>query len=139
MLEIFESTGSYKIDGIRPKTILFAEDDSNWHGLLAAEIEENFGNRARVICFLDGKSAYEFFKKHADHVDLTISCILMPELDGIKLLRLCKELRPSTPYIIHTAYVYRNDFAPLASEAYIVKSPANLPTLIDNIRRLLKL
>lgn len=125
-------------NGIRQfqKVILVVEDDKHLNPFICKEIEERFGDKVRTIPFFDGRPAFDFLKENPDKVHLIISCILMPELDGIKLLRMCKELKPRLPFIIHTAMDYRDDFAAWASEAYIVKS-ADLTLLLKTIDDLL--
>ncbi|MGE5299564.1 MAG: response regulator, partial [Acidobacteriota bacterium] len=77
--------------------------------------------------------AMEQFEKEAP--DLVTLDILLPDIDGIKLLRQMKEKRPRLPVIMSTAYDYRDDFAVWASEAYIVKS-ADLSELKSTIKKL---
>ena len=81
-----------------------------------------------------GAKAMELFVQ--ENPDLVTLDILMPDVDGIKLLRQMKEKKPRLPIIMSTAYDYRDDFAVWASEAYIVKS-ADLDELKKTIRTLL--
>jgi len=68
--------------------------------------------------------------------DLVTLDILMPDIDGIQVLRKMKEKKPQLPVIMSTAYDYRDDFAVWASEAYLVKS-SDLAELKSTIRKLL--
>ncbi len=139
LLEIFEAVGSYALPpGSRPKAILLAEDDIGVQRLLKEEIQETFGNWVQIIGFLNGKPAYDFFRNQADDVDLVISCINMPKVDGIQLLKACKSYRPDIPYIIYTALDYREEFSVWDADVYIVKDP-DLTEILSQIRRLLNL
>lgn len=139
LLEILDSTRANDLPaGRRPKFILLAEDDVNVNKKIIDKVKDAFANQVQIISFIDGKPAYEFFEIHAEYVDLIISCIVMPELDGIKLLKLCKKLRPTTPYILFTALDYRDDFDVQDAQAYIVKQ-ADFSELISNIKILLNL
>ncbi len=103
---------------ILPKIkILIVDDDLNIRRFYKEELEEE---EYEVVIAGTGKDALEMFEK--ENPDLVTLDILMPDIDGISLLRKMKEQRPDIPIIISTAYDYRDDFAIWASEAYIVKS-----------------
>ena len=87
-----------------------------------------------VLVASSGAKAMELFIQ--ENPDIVTLDILMPDVDGIKLLRQMKEKKPRLPIIMSTAYDYRDDFAVWASEAYIVKS-ADLDELKKTIRTLL--
>lgn len=110
--------------------ILIVDDDQNILRLYKEELEED---GYLVVTASNGKEAMEQFEKEAP--DLVTLDILLPDVDGIKLLRQMKEKRPRLPVIMSTAYDYRDDFAVWASEAYIVKS-ADLSELKSTIKKL---
>ena len=97
--------------------LLVIDDDVNIQRLYKEELEEE---GYEVIIASSGKSGLEKFEK--EKPDLVTLDILMPDIDGITLLRKMKEQRPDIPIIMSTAYDYRDDFAVWASEAYLVKS-----------------
>jgi DNA-binding response OmpR family regulator len=110
--------------------ILIVDDDQNILRLYKEELEEE---GYTVITAANGKEALEQFEK--EEPDIITLDILLPDIDGIKLLRQIKEKRPRLPVIMSTAYDYRDDFAVWASEAYIVKS-ADLQELKATIKKL---
>ncbi len=110
--------------------ILIVDDDQNILRLYKEELEED---GYHVVTASNGREAMEQFEKEAP--DLVTLDILLPDIDGIKLLRQMKEKRPRLPVIMSTAYDYRDDFAVWASEAYIVKS-ADLSELKSTIKKL---
>lgn len=110
--------------------ILIVDDDQNILRLYKEELEEE---GYTVITASNGKEAIEQFDK--EEPDIVTLDILLPDIDGIKLLRQIKEKRPRLPVIMSTAYDYRDDFAVWASEAYIVKS-ADLQELKATIKKL---
>ncbi len=112
--------------------LLIVDDDTGIQRLYKDELEEE---GYEVIIAGTGKDALELFEK--ENPDIVTLDILMPDIDGISLLRKMKEQRPKTPIIMSTAYDYRDDFAVWASEAYIVKS-ADLEELKKTIKKLLK-
>lgn len=97
--------------------ILIVDDDQNILKLYKEELEDE---GYVIVTAINGQEAIEQFEKEAP--DLVTLDILLPDIDGIKLLRQMKEKRPRLPIIMSTAYDYRDDFAVWASEAYIVKS-----------------
>ena len=111
--------------------LLIVDDDKNIQRFYKEEFEEE---GYEVIIADTGKDALELFEK--ENPDVVTLDILMPDIDGISLLRKMKEIRPKTPIIMSTAYDYRDDFAVWASEAYIVKS-SDLDELKKTIKKLI--
>lgn len=115
--------------------LLVVDDDINIQRLYKEELEEEGYD---VIIAGTGKDALEMFEK--ERPDIVTLDILMPDIDGISLLRKMKEINSKTPIIMSTAYDYRDDFAVWASEAYLVKSSdlgelkATIKKLIDKIK-----
>ncbi|MBI4848164.1 MAG: response regulator [Nitrospirae bacterium] len=111
--------------------LLVVDDDLNIQRLYKEELEEE---GYEVVIASTGKEALEIFAK--ENFDVVTLDILMPDIDGISLLRKMKEQRPAIPIIMSTAYDYRDDFAVWASEAYIVKS-SDLSELKSTIKKLM--
>lgn len=111
--------------------VLIVDDDTHILQLYKVELEEEGYD---VVTASTGKEAMEVFEKVDP--DLVTLDILMPDIDGITLLRKMKELKPRMPIIMSTAYDYRDDFAVWASEAYLVKS-SDLSEMKSMIRKLL--
>lgn len=82
-----------------PKTILIAEDET----ILRESLAELLSDEGyRVIEAGDGKVAYDLILSRP--VDLVLSDIRMPEMDGMTLLAQLRQLVPETPVIMITAY-----------------------------------
>ncbi|MGD2081301.1 MAG: response regulator [Nitrospirota bacterium] len=111
--------------------VLVVDDDAHILRLYKEELEEEGYD---VVTAGTGEEALEVFEK--EDPDLVTLDILMPDIDGISLLRRMKEMKPRLPIIMSTAYDYRDDFAVWASEAYLVKS-ADLDELKSKIKELL--
>lgn len=111
--------------------LLVVDDDLNIQRLYKEELEDE---GYEVIIASTGKEAMEVFER--EKPDIVTLDILMPDIDGISLLRKMKEQRPNIPIIMSTAYDYRDDFAVWASEAYIVKS-SDLGELKKTIKKLM--
>ncbi|HEB01762.1 MAG TPA: response regulator [Nitrospirae bacterium] len=111
--------------------ILVVDDDAHILKLYKLELEED---GYEVITAANGQEAMELFE--SEEPNLVTLDILMPDIDGISLLRQMKEKKPRLPIIMSTAYDYRDDFAVWASEAYLVKS-ADLSEMKEMISKLL--
>lgn len=110
--------------------ILVVDDDEHIRRLYKEEFEDE---GYTVIAASNGEEALELFDK--ENPDIVTLDILLPDIDGIRLLRQMKEKRPKIPIIMSTAYDYRDDFAVWASEAYIVKSSdlEELKSMVKNL------
>jgi DNA-binding response OmpR family regulator len=112
--------------------ILVVDDDLHIQRLYKEEFEDE---GYEVVVASNGQEALELFEREAP--DIVTLDILLPDIDGIRVLRQMKEKNPKIPIIMSTAYDYRDDFAVWASEAYIVKS-SDLKELKSMIKNLLE-
>jgi DNA-binding response OmpR family regulator len=119
------------VKGRRYMKILVVDDDQHIQRLYKEEFEDE---GYEVVVASNGKEAMELFEREGP--DIVTLDILLPDVDGIRILRQMKEKNPKIPIIMSTAYDYRDDFAVWASEAYIVKS-SDLEELKAMIKRLL--
>jgi CheY-like chemotaxis protein len=110
--------------------ILVVDDEKNILKLYKAELEDEGYN---VVTANSGKEALEVFRQ--ENPDLVTLDIMMPDIDGIQVLRQLKQENPQIPVIMLTAYDYRDDFSVWVSDAYVVKSSdlANLKATIKQI------
>jgi len=111
--------------------ILVVDDDLHIQRLYKEEFQDE---GYEVVVASNGAEAMEMFER--ENPDIVTLDILLPDVDGIRILRQMKEKNPRTPVIMSTAYDYRDDFAVWASEAYIVKS-SDLDELKIMIKKLL--
>ncbi|MFA5352942.1 MAG: hypothetical protein WC291_01820 [Thermodesulfovibrionales bacterium] len=107
------------------KTIVHVEVDSIYHKLFQRELKDQFGEMVLYVGFFDPLVALDFIRSNKP--DLIISCMYMEgkKIGGFELLRECKSLHPETPFLMHTALGYRDEFAQSGAEpdSYILKSP----------------
>jgi DNA-binding response OmpR family regulator len=111
--------------------ILVVDDERNILKLYHAEFEDEGYS---VITADSGKDAMEIFER--ENPDLVTLDILMPDMDGIQILRQMKEKKPHMPVIMLTAYDYRDDFSVWVADAYVVKS-SDLTNLKATIKQIL--
>lgn len=73
------------------KVVLLAEDDD----LVRSLVQQALTRKGyRVIAHPDGREALSCFQEDGDDVDLIVTDIVMPRLNGRDLARKCRELRP---------------------------------------------
>ncbi len=84
---------------MKNKKILIAEDEQNIQSLLSRLLKKN-----GYITYTagNGKEALEIVK--ANEVDIVITDIRMPEMDGIALIKAIKEMDPCIEVIVMTAF-----------------------------------
>ena len=80
-------------------TILYAEDEDEIRLLVEKYLNRIF---TRVISAANGKEALELFETHK--VDLLLTDITMPKMDGLTLSQEVKKISPELPIVIVTAF-----------------------------------
>ena len=81
------------------KQILVVDDEPNLRRVLSAQLQRD---GYEVLTAEDGEQALEVLREH--HVDLVITDLRMPRLDGMELLRRTVEAYDNLPVIILTAH-----------------------------------
>ena len=115
--------------------ILVVEDDKNLRKLIVTCLE-----KASYTVFEthNGEEALDLMDK--EYVDLIVTDIMMPEMDGYELIKSLREANYNTPILIITAKEdiedNRQDFN-LGADDYMVK-PINIDELILRVKSLLR-
>ena len=112
--------------------ILVVDDEKNVLALYKSELEDEGYN---VVTANSGKEAVEVFG--TENPDIVTLDIMIPDIDGIQILRQLKQEKPQTPVIMLTAYDYRDDFSIWASDAFVVKS-TDMLTLKATIKKIIE-
>ncbi len=126
--------------------ILIVDDSKSVLKILeAAFADSNF----RVITTTSPIAAYEMIEN--EHFDIVISDIMMPEMDGLTLLRKIKNFNGMIQVIIITGYITINNtlnafrygandifFKPFEDEAEIVQAAEAAAAKLDRINAILK-
>ncbi len=112
--------------------ILVVDDEKNILKLYKAELEDE---GYTVVTANSGREALEIYEQ--EKPDIITLDIMMPEMDGIQVLRQIKQKMPEIPIIMLTAYDYRDDFSVWVSDSYVVKS-SDLTTLKATIKQVLE-
>ncbi len=116
-------------------TILVAEDDRNSNKLICAVLRRAGYN---VISAQDGAEAYGVLQKK--HVDLIVSDVMMPRLDGFELVRKMRENAFDQPILMLTARLEQQDKRTgflAGADDYLTK-PADMQELVLRVKALLR-
>jgi two-component system response regulator AtoC len=81
------------------KQILIADDEANLRRVLGAQLQRD---GYEVLSAEDGEQALALIKEH--HVDVVISDLKMPKIDGLTLLKRLAKEEPGLPVILITAH-----------------------------------
>jgi two-component system response regulator CpxR len=117
---------------MKPKRTILCVDDNEQSLSIRKIMLETRGYR--VVACKGGEEALERFKKGG--VDLVLTDLIMPGLDGGKLIDKVKELSPQTPAILLTGKVkiYDRD---TRADAFLAKGMYAPAELLERVRLLL--
>jgi len=117
----------------RPSIIAVDDNDSN-----TTLLKYILSGTYNITTYNNPKKVLEHVKNNKPH--LILSDLVMPEMDGIDLMRNIKNNMPELPFIILSAYDDEEDIKKAYENGaykYMVK-PINIPNLIENIENALK-
>jgi signal transduction histidine kinase/ActR/RegA family two-component response regulator len=83
------------------KTVLLVDDQSEIRGMVG-DFLKKLGYA--VICACDGKQALDLAAAHADPIDLLMTDVMMPRMDGFDLAVRLKKERPSVAVLLMSGY-----------------------------------
>ena len=89
--------------------ILLAEDEEQVRGMIR---ETLLRHNYRVICAQDGEEAIALFTRQSDEIDVVISDLDMPRVDGVAVCRRVRSIKPTVAVIIATGSGERGEIAP---------------------------
>ena len=87
--------------GDNPGTVLVAEDDDTIRSLVSLILRDN---GYRVFAASDGESALGVFRNNQGTVDLVLTDVIMPKLDGRELADRIRKISPGTKVIFTSGY-----------------------------------
>ena len=119
---------------VNPETILIVDDDPAIRKMMVNVIS-SYSKSYKIAT--DGLEALEFIKKN--NIDIVISDIKLPKLDGLTLMNRVKEIKPETAFIVITGYSqdYSYDRVIKAGAKDFIKKPFTLTELDNKLKRIL--
>ncbi|MEA2017939.1 MAG: hybrid sensor histidine kinase/response regulator [Campylobacterota bacterium] len=118
-------------------TVLYVEDEEELQKIISSLFTGIF---KKSYYALNGKEGLELYTKHKDEIDLIITDINMPKMNGLDMCKHIKEINSSIPIIITTAH-NDNSFLNQAIEIGVSKfisKPINVENLFKNIKIVLE-
>jgi two-component system cell cycle sensor histidine kinase/response regulator CckA len=85
----------------RPACILLVEDNDNLRNLLQRTLE---GSGFSVLSASDGAEALRLCDQHDGAIDLTVSDIVMPRLNGLRMMEQIRATRPAMRFLFITGF-----------------------------------
>jgi two-component system response regulator CpxR len=117
---------------MRPrKTILYVEDNEQILSVRKFLLETR---GYRVVALSNGREALDFLRNAIPgSVDLLMSDLLMPQMDGNELIRRAKQLQPGLPTLLLSGTVTNFERA-TAADAFLPKGACTPAEVLDRIR-----
>jgi len=115
--------------------VLVAEDEFYIRDLICKNL---LNNGYSTICTVDGKEAMSAFENN--HVDLVITDVMMPHIDGITLAKKIRQINKDIPIIILTAldsYSDKEKGFTSGADDYMVK-PVEMQEMLLRVKALLR-
>jgi nitrogen-specific signal transduction histidine kinase len=114
------------------ETILVAEDDPEVC-TLAKRILSEAGYR--VVCATDGLEAAQIFEASSDEIDLVLTDVVMPQVNGRELHEWVMTLRDGVPVIFMSGYA--GEELDLEGEVDLLVKPFDRESLLERVRSML--
>ena len=122
------------VSRLKDITVLYCEDEEYLRdvtqGILASFTKEQ-------LIAEDGKVGLELFKKHQNTIDLVITDVNMPNMNGLEMAKEIKAINPNIPIIVATAFSnseYLLEAIELGVDKYVLK-PINIKKLLDTMNQ----
>ena len=111
-------------------TILYAEDEKDLREV-THQILKGFTKKQYVA--KDGAEGFELFKKYENEIDLIITDVNMPILNGLEMVKKIKKINLNIPIIVATAFSnkeYLLDAIDIGIDKYVLK-PIDIAKLLQ--------
>ncbi|WP_375722977.1 EAL domain-containing protein [Arcobacter sp. KX21116] len=111
-------------------TILYAEDEKSLRDI-TLNILKGFTNKQFVA--ENGLEGLDLFKKHEEEIDLIITDVNMPQMNGLDMIKEIKKINPNIPIIVATAFSnteYLLEAIDIGVDKYILK-PIDMKKLLQ--------
>ena len=83
-------------------TLLYVEDDD----IISLELSQLLGNFfSKVFVAKDGKEGLRTFLENEDEIDIVLSDINMPLLNGIEMIKKIRSVNSNVPVILATSFL----------------------------------
>lgn len=112
--------------------VLLADDDPQLRPMFVRALRQE---GLEVIEAVDGQAALDLFSPNPGGVNLLVTDVTMPRMNGITLTQRVKALRPDLPVIVVTTENYHDLESILGlAGVELLPKPFRLPRLIERVR-----
>lgn len=115
-------------------TVLYVEDDNaiQQNTIVTLELVN-----AKIIPAVDGKDGLEKFIENQEEIDIIVTDLSMPNMDGLEMIEEIKKINKDVPVLITTAHQdisYLKQAIELGVTSYIIK-PIDIRNIIKSISK----
>jgi len=122
------------VSKLKDITVLYCEDEKYLRDVTKG-ILETFTKKQFIA--EDGVIGLELFKKHEEEIDLIITDVNMPNINGLDMAKEIKAINPNIPIVVATAFSnpdYLIKAIDLGVDKYVLK-PINIKKLLDTMNQ----
>jgi two-component system cell cycle sensor histidine kinase/response regulator CckA len=117
------------------ETILFVDDEKEVLGVVERQLTRN---GYRVLTAENGEKGLQILLENPDAIDLIISDIQMPTMDGVTMVEKMKEALPNPPpFIFFSGYASEIERVQKSGACRIFSKPAEMSVLLSALREIL--
>jgi DNA-binding NtrC family response regulator len=118
------------------RTILVVDDEPMALKLVQTILEKR---GFEVLVSTSAKKALELFEKDREKIELLISDIVMPEMDGTQLASKLVSVNPDLPVLFMSGFVTENEVADTSAIAQFafIRKPFRPATLVQAVQKML--
>jgi two-component system, cell cycle sensor histidine kinase and response regulator CckA len=118
------------------RTILVVDDEPMALKLVQTILEKR---GFQVLVSTSAKKALELFEKDREKIELLISDIVMPEMDGTQLASKLVSVNPDLPVLFMSGFVTENEVADTSAIAQFafIRKPFRPATLVQAVQKML--
>ena len=118
---------------MRPKKTILCVDDNEQALAVRKFLLETRGGY-RVVAALSGRDALDYFRRGG--IDLVLSDLVMPNMNGNEMVRRMKEVAPEIPMILISGSVKTFDHTNRA-DAFLPKGSSSPVEMLERIRQMI--
>jgi CheY-like chemotaxis protein len=118
------------------QTILVVDDEPMALKLVQSVLEKR---GFQVLAHTSAQQAVKIFEEHRERIELLISDIVMPEMDGTKLASRLVALNPDLPVLFMSGLLTESEIADASGIAQyaFIRKPFRPATLVQAVRKML--
>lgn len=124
-----------KFDRLKSITVLYVEDSKFLLKITRSMMENIF---LKVFSAQDGQEGLEIYQAHRQEIDLIITDLIMPTLDGASMVKAIRESKSDVPIIITTGFddfLERERMIELSIDGFLSK-PVDMLKLLKSVNKI---